>query len=148
EVRAPVALHQTVVAGVAHGGEEARFGAGLHDDVDVVRAQQVFKLLLDQLALIGPVGGGGVVAHENLHREGAAGLGQLGHGLFLVLKRQIGVEGLAVGVLVKAAVVGVVLGGGGKGQRGDGVVQKALGVGRVVHLHGVDAVEAVHDGEA
>ncbi|SCJ38734.1 Uncharacterised protein [uncultured Clostridium sp.] len=148
-VGAPAALHEGVVAGAADLGEEVGLGAGHGDDVDVVAAQQALHLLLHHGALLVPVHGGGVIAHQDLHGEGAAGGLQLGPGGVAVL------QGLG---LVKAvpghdggqvAELGVLLAVGiGEARRGDGVDGQALGVVGVQDGELPHPVQARHQGLA
>ena len=145
-VSAPVALHEGVVAGAADGAKETGLRTCLNDNVHVVGAQNVLDLLLHDLTLLRPVGGGGVVAHEHLDGEGGAGGGQLLNGGRLVFPGKGFVEVVAIGVGGQTFVVGVVLGSGGKGVGGDGVVLQGLGVNAVAGRQSGHPVEGVDDG--
>ena len=145
-VGAPVAEHQGVLTGLSHLGEEVGGGAGLQDDVDIIGAQGLLHLLFNNLALFIPVGGGGVVAHEDLYREGGPGGGELLHGLFLVVQGLGGIKavGGVVGVGLQGGQVGVihpvhsdeVLGGNGADKLAFGAVGLLNGLG----LHPVQGV--------
>ena len=145
-VSAPVALHEGVVAGAADSAKETGLRTRLNDDVHVVGAQNVLNLLLHDLTLLRPVGGGGVVAHEHLDGEGSAGGGQLLNGGRLVFLGKGLVEVVAIGVGGQTFVVGVVLGSGGKGVGGDGVVLQGFGVDAVAGRQSGHPVEGVDDG--
>ena len=147
-VSAPVALHEGVVAGAADSAKETGLRTCLDDNVHVVGAQNVLNLLLHDLTLLRPVGGGGVVAHEHLDGEGGAGGGQLLNGGRLVFLGKSLVEVVAIGVGGQTFVVGVVLGSGGKGVGGDGVVLQGFGVDAVAGRQSGHPVEGVDDGLA
>ena len=148
-VGAPVALHEGVVAAAADGPQEAIGGACLHDDVDVVAAQQLLQVLLHHLALVGPAGGSGVVAHQHLDGEVSPGGGQLRHGLLLVVQSLGLVIVVPVHILGQGAVGGVILAlVDGEGHGGDGVADVARGVDGVTGGQGGHPVEGVDDGLA
>src|SRR5699024_5743360 len=73
-VGAPVAQLEAVLARPAHRRQVVVGRPGGEDDVDEVGAvvQNAFQLLLKDLALAVPVGGGGVIGHLHLDREGDA----------------------------------------------------------------------------
>ncbi len=114
-VSAPVAEQELELAVAADSGQEAVGGAGGDDDVDEVKAvvQHTLQLLLEHLALLVPVGGGGgVVGQLHLDGEGDPLCSQLLNGSIAVLLGLGLVKEL--GQVGQAAALGVVhtIGGG------------------------------------
>ena len=144
-VRAPVAHQEAELARPAHRGQEAVRRALGDEDFNKVRSvvQHPFQLLLEHLALLVPVGGGGVVGQLHLDGEVGPRGGQLLNG---------GVPVLLGGRLVKElreigqpAALGVVhsVGGGAEGGRGDGAELIALVPLGSAHRQGHRVVDAV-----
>ena len=146
-VRAPVALHDAVLAVAAGLGQEVLRGAGPQLADDVVRAEHALELLLDEDALVLPVGVAALVADDDLDGEGDLAF-ELGHGGLLVLQG-LGLVIEVLGVVLESGQLREVRAAHGAEVRGgDGVLQKGLGIVRLQGADGVNAVHGAHDGVA
>ena len=116
---------------------------GIRNDVDIVAAQEIFHLLLNDLYALCPVVAAGVIRHDDLYREGDFAF-QLCLGLIPVLLGQVLIKGFGIGELGQAADGGVVLAVDiGETVGSNGIVQLVLGEVRLCSDHGCITVETV-----
>ena len=84
-----------VVANAARTAQEVLRTKVINDNLNVIRSEQFFKLLLDDKALFCPIRVA-VVLHQDLDGERGASGGKFGNSLFFVFKGKSLVETIPV----------------------------------------------------